>query len=181
MGWQLRRASVADLEAIMPLERAIFRGDAWSANGMRNELANPQTYYLVAQRAPTPEQPTLVDAIDGYAGLFAPRGALEGDIQTIAVAGSARRGGLGRTLVETLIAEARNRGVHQIFLEVRADNPGAQALYESLGFLRIAVRENYYPADGMAAIVMRLDIPTPTVTIAKGTVADGTLARGTIA
>ena len=166
MGWQLRRASVGDLEVIMPLERGIFRGDAWSANGMRNELANPQTYYLVAHRAPTPENPELPDGIDGYAGLFAPRGALEGDIQTIAVAETARRSGLGRTLVETLVGEARNRGIREIFLEVRADNPGAQSLYESIGFRQIAVRDNYYPADGMAAHVMKLDIPEPMVTIA---------------
>lgn len=167
MSWQLRRASVADLELIMPLERSIFLGDAWSANAVRRELTNPQTYYLVAQRAPSPEHPHLPDEIDGYAGLFAPRGALEGDIQTIAVAESARRGGLGRTLITTLIAEARNRGALQIFLEVRADNPGAQSLYESLGFVQIAVREKYYAADGMAAHVMKLDIPAPTVTIAS--------------
>lgn len=166
MAWQLRRASVADLEAIMPLERSIFQGDAWSANAMRNELANPQTHYLVAQRAPTPEHPDLPDQIDGYAGLFAPRGALEGDIQTIAVAESARRGGLGRSLIQTLVGEARDRGAREVFLEVRADNPGAQGLYESLGFVQIAVRDNYYPADGMAAHVMKLDIPEPTMTIA---------------
>lgn len=166
MAWQLRRASVADLESIMPLERLIFEGDEWSANAMRGELANPQMYYLVAHEAPDPEHPQLGKEIVAYAGLFAPRGALEGDVQTIAVAPSARRRGLGRTLLTALIGEARNRGAATVFLEVRADNPGAQSLYESLGFVQIAIRENYYPADKMAAHVMKLDIPTPTVTIA---------------
>ena len=42
--------------------------------------------------------------------------------------------GLGRVLMLQLIAEARQRGAREVFLEVRADNQDAQALYRSLGF-----------------------------------------------
>ncbi len=99
--------------------------------------------------------------MDGYAGLFCPRGASEGDIQTIAVAEIARGGGLGRSLMNALIGEARKRGALQVFLEVRADNPGAQRLYETLGFEQIAVRAGYYQPDGVDANVMRLVVPAP--------------------
>ena len=61
-----------------------------------------------------------------------------------------------------LIDEARDRGASEVFLEVRADNPGAEALYDSLGFEVIAVRPKYYQPDGVDAHVMRLTIPTPT-------------------
>jgi [ribosomal protein S18]-alanine N-acetyltransferase len=44
---------------------------------------------------------------------------------------------------------------------VRADNPGARALYESLGFAEIAVRPNYYQPDGVDAVIMRLAVPDP--------------------
>ena len=118
--WQLRRATRTDLAAIMALETSIFTTDAWSSATMARDLENPQCYYLVAFRPETPE------TIDGYAGLFAPNRAGEADIQTIAVAESSRRGGLGRVLVLSLIAEARRRGAREVFLEVRADNPGAQ-------------------------------------------------------
>jgi ribosomal protein S18 acetylase RimI-like enzyme len=65
-----------------------------------------------------------------------------------------------------LIGEARNRGAGEVFLEVRADNPGAQTLYRTLGFEEIGVRPHYYQPDGVDAIVMRLTVPTPETTIA---------------
>ncbi|MHB1172566.1 MAG: GNAT family N-acetyltransferase, partial [Lacisediminihabitans sp.] len=89
-------------------------------------------------------------------------------IRTIAVAEEARRGGLGRTLIQSLVTEARKRGAAQVFLEVRADNPDAQRLYQRLGFERIAVRARYYQPDGVDAIVMRLEVPEPQLRPAVG-------------
>jgi ribosomal-protein-alanine N-acetyltransferase len=151
--WELRRASVDDLDAVMALEGPVFGTDAWSRASMRGELAGRHSYYLLA----------IADSgsIDGYAGLLAPRGSGVGDIQTIAVAPGARRHGLGRALLGALIAEARRRGAAEVFLEVRADNPGAESLYLELGFERIAVRESYYQPDGVDAHVMRLVVPEP--------------------
>ncbi|TFD25414.1 ribosomal protein S18-alanine N-acetyltransferase [Cryobacterium lyxosi] len=153
MTWQLRRAHEVDLVAIMHLETTIFENDAWSAPMMLRDLGDPACYYLVAF---PPDSPGTIEA---YAGLLAPQGATEGDIQTIAVADSARGHGLGRALMEALISEARKRGARLIFLEVRADNPGAQRLYARLGFLDVGVRRGYYQPDNVDAIVMRLNIP----------------------
>ncbi len=155
MTWQLRRATENDLAPIMELETGTFGTDAWSNDAMLGELRNRQCFYLVAERVGFP------GVIDGYAGLFAPQGAGDADIQTIAVAEPARRGGLGRTLMQALIGEARKRGAGQVFLEVRADNPGAQHLYQTLGFEQIAVRPAYYQPDGVDANVMRLVVPEP--------------------
>ncbi len=57
-----------------------------------------------------------------------------------------------------LLEEARRRQASEVFLEVRADNPQAQALYVSLGFEQIAVRSRYYQPDGVDAHIMRLDL-----------------------
>ncbi|MGN6324384.1 ribosomal protein S18-alanine N-acetyltransferase [Pseudolysinimonas sp.] len=143
----LRRAEADDLDAIMAIERATFPEDAWSTSSMRAELAGPHGHYLVA-----------VDdegAIVGYAGLLAPSGSRQGDIQTITVAEAARGRGIGRALMEALLAEADHRGVDEVFLEVRAGNAIAQHLYASLGFERIAVRPHYYQPDNEDAWVMR--------------------------
>lgn len=158
--WQLRRATIDDVPAIMELEQSTFTTDAWSEKSMRSEVAGEYGYYLVAFE---PEHPERIDA---YAGLLAPRGAIEGDIQTIAVAPAARRSGLGRTLMLALIGEARKRGAREVFLEVRADNPGAQTLYRQLGFDEIGVRPRYYQPDGVDAVVMRLVVPDPETTVA---------------
>lgn len=156
MTWVLRGATTGDLDAIMAIETATFGTDAWSAEAMHSELAGDHTFYLVA----------VADAVDGYVGLLAPRGADQADIQTIAVVDGARRRGLGRTLMNAAIAEARSRDALELFLEVRADNPGAQALYESLGFEQLAVRPHYYQPDGVDAHVMRLPLETPRVVTA---------------
>ena len=143
---RLRPATLDDLDAIMALETSTFDDDAWSADTMRSELTGEHGHYLVALDD--------TDAVIGYAGLLAPRGTGDGDIQTIAVAPHVRRKGLGRELFAALLAEARERGVERVFLEVRADNPNAQALYESFGFERIAVRPRYYRG-GIDAVIMR--------------------------
>jgi ribosomal-protein-alanine N-acetyltransferase len=162
VSWQLRLATTDDLARIMELETGTFGTDAWSSDAMLSDLRNPQCYYLVGDRVGYPGE------LDGYAGLFAPKGAHEGDIQTIAVAETARRGGLGRALMNALITEARERGVAEVFLEVRADNPGPKRLYETLGFTEIAIRVGYYQPDGVDAIIMRLAVPEPVTAWAVG-------------
>jgi ribosomal-protein-alanine acetyltransferase len=159
--WQLRHATAADVDAIMLLETSIFENDAWSTEMMARDVAARECYYLVAFPPDEPER------IVAYAGLLAPRGATEGDIQTIAVSPEARGHGLGRTLMNTLIAEARKRGCRELFLEVRADNPGAQRLYRSLGFEDIGTRKGYYQPDNVDAVVMRLAVQAPQATTAQ--------------
>jgi [ribosomal protein S18]-alanine N-acetyltransferase len=160
MDFEVRVATPDDIDAIMALETATFIEDAWSAESMSSELGSEHTYYLVAFDAPASEADEThhaddPDALAGYAGLLAPEGG-DGEIQTIAVAPAARRHGLGRLLMERLIAEAGARGATQVFLEVRADNPNARDLYDSLGFEQIAVRKNYYQPGNVDAQVMRL-------------------------
>jgi len=160
MTWQFRRATSADLDAVMAIETAVFGTDAWSRATVHGELASVHGYYLVAF---PPDEPARIEA---YAGLHAPHNEPQADIQTIAVAASARRHGLGRALMRQLIGEARERGASELFLEVRADNPNAKALYDDLGFEAIAVRSQYYQPDGVDAIVMRLAIPEPATELA---------------
>jgi ribosomal-protein-alanine acetyltransferase len=148
MNWLLRSATPADLDVIDALERATFPTDAWSRAMLEAELSGPHGFYLAAVEGEG-------GPVIGYAGLLAPRGSGQGDIQTIAVAESARRRGIGAALLDALLAEARAREANEVFLEVRADNPGAEALYVTRGFERIAIRPAYYQPDGVDAVVMK--------------------------
>ena len=145
----LRTATPDDLDAIMALERASFPTDAWSDAMMREELASRHGRYLVLEEA---------GRLIGYGGIRAVQGGTDADIQTIALAETARGRGRGRGLLRSLLVEAGERGAREVFLEVRADNPVAQALYVSEGFVEIARRPNYYQPDGVDAIVMRIDL-----------------------
>lgn len=75
----------------------------------------------------------------------------------VAVAPQARRAGIGRALVDDLLAYARAKRAAHVLLEVRASNDGAIALYEHLGFKRFNVRVRYY-ADDEDGIEMMLDL-----------------------
>ena len=55
-------------------------------------------------------------------------------LEDLYVRESARRGGLGRALVEAAVARARERGCRRIELDVNEDNEGALALYAACGF-----------------------------------------------
>ncbi|WP_293698264.1 ribosomal protein S18-alanine N-acetyltransferase [uncultured Agrococcus sp.] len=139
----LRAAEVTDLEAIMGIETAIFANDAWNSKTMKSELKSRANRYVVL---------TEDDRIVGYGG--ARIVGCESDIQTIAITEGYRGKGEGRKLMEALMNAARAEGALQMFLEVRADNPVAVTLYESLGFEKIDVRHGYYQPDGVDAIVM---------------------------
>ena len=151
--YTIRAAEANDLAGIMELEHACFPTDAWSEKSMREELAAEHTTYLVLAEV-TPGEAGY--GVVGYAGLSKLSGSEQGDIQTIAVSPDARGKGYGRRLMEELLSVAAGQGATEIFLEVRADNPVAQGLYESLGFKVIDRRRNYYQPDGVDALVMRV-------------------------
>lgn len=149
MSHQIRTATEPDLEQIMLIEKACFGNDAWSKANMKSELLAPHTTYVVAEEN---------DSLIGYAGLSKLANSKSSDIQTIAVSESHRGLGIGRLLMKSLLATARKQNATEVFLEVREDKPTPQGLYKSLGFVAIDRRENYYQPDGVAAIVMRLEL-----------------------
>ncbi|RUQ98928.1 ribosomal protein S18-alanine N-acetyltransferase [Labedella endophytica] len=149
MSVAIRPASSEDLAGILGLEESIFVNDAWSPAQMRAELGSPHTSYVVVVDD--------VEGIVGYGGVQAPSASPDADIQTIAVVPSFRRAGLGRAIMAELIGAAWEVGAERVFLEVRADNPAAQALYVDLGFEEVGVRPHYYQPDDVDAVVMRLE------------------------
>jgi N-acetylglutamate synthase-like GNAT family acetyltransferase len=58
----------------------------------------------------------------------------DGWIGGVGVVDSARRSGVGETLMRALREEARQRSMRRIWLEVIVENSGAFALYEKLGY-----------------------------------------------
>lgn len=57
-----------------------------------------------------------------------------------------QRLGLGRRMLRHLLSLALKRQATTAFLEVRASNASARALYVAEGFCEIGTRRNYYPA-----------------------------------
>lgn len=85
--------------------------------------------------------------------------AAEWEIENVAVAGPARRRGLGARLLGELLNRLRARGAEAVFLEVRASNQAARALYEKWAFVECGRRKAYYRDPGEDALQYRLTFP----------------------
>lgn len=67
------------------------------------------------------------------------------ELLTITVRPDATGQGLGKRLMQEVLAGAEQRHARQIFLEVRQSNQIAISLYEQMGFKMTGMRKNYYP------------------------------------
>jgi [ribosomal protein S18]-alanine N-acetyltransferase len=142
----MTRAHIAEL---MPYEIEMFGTEAWSASSYRDELADTRYRFYVVALGDDGE-------LLGWAGIRVIDA--EAEILTVGVIPSARRHGLGRDLLHALLDEARRREAREVFLEVRADNDGAQKLYETEGFSVLGRRLGYYDHGRMDAVTMRLEL-----------------------
>lgn len=87
-------------------------------------------------------------------------GAGEAHILNICIRSDLRGAGVGRKLMDFLLARARDEHMQEVFLEVRPSNTIAIRLYEILGFTRIGVRKAYYQSTGGRedALVYKLEL-----------------------
>lgn len=80
--------------------------------------------------------------IRGYAVLRPVLG--EAELLSIGVSSLHQRKGLGRAILREMLDVAREHNIRRVFLEVRASNTAAIALYHSSGFCEIGMRRGYY-------------------------------------
>ncbi|MFY1657572.1 ribosomal protein S18-alanine N-acetyltransferase [Micromonospora sp. WMMD1274] len=143
------------IDEVLPIEADLFGAEQWSAAMFWNELANGHFYLVATDDDATGDDATGDDgAVLGYAGL-AVSPPDEAWVQNVAVRRDAQRRGIGRLLLEALLAEAARRGARSTLLEVAADNAPAQRLYATYGFEPIGVRRGYYQPSNTDALVMQ--------------------------
>jgi ribosomal-protein-alanine N-acetyltransferase len=136
----------ADAERCAELEAQLFDGDdPWPAVAFQRELASAHNHYVGARTG---------GLLVGYGGIsrLGRRPPFEYEVHTIGVDPIYQGHGIGRRLLDELLAFARD-GV--VYLEVRTDNEPAIALYRSVGFAQIGVRKRYYRVSGADAYTMR--------------------------
>lgn len=120
-----------DIADVMRIERASYQFP-WSEQIIRDCLK--VGYHGLVLR----EQGSM----RAYA--FASGAAGEAHILNICVDPDYRRHGYAKALLHQSIATVMVNGAKVIFLEVRESNRSAIALYESVGFVEIGRREDYY-------------------------------------
>ena len=139
---KIRFMTEADLEQAAAIEAACFL-EPWSLDLLSSGFENKWNLYLAAEED---------GRLAGYGAVCVIAG--EGEIQRIAVLEEFRRQGLGRKLLDAMVAAARNRGARAMTLEVRESNEPAIKLYFSAGFRTEAQRKDYYRNPREDALIM---------------------------
>jgi ribosomal-protein-alanine N-acetyltransferase len=131
------------------LENLLFGGDdPWPESAFVREVAAGHNRYVAAR---------VNDELVGYAGIarLGRISPFEYEIHTIGVDPDYQRHGIGRAMMDRLLAWTEPGSA--VFLEVRTDNEPAITLYRGLGFITVGVRKRYYRASGADAYTMRRD------------------------
>ena len=146
-----RQPIALDIPVLATYEKELFPYSPWSTSQFKEEFAGiPTTRFMsVAEDGNT---------IVGYCGVFVPAPGIEADILTVAVLPAYRRQGIAKEFMRQIEAYAVEREASAMMLEVELNNDSAIALYESLGYLKISVRMDYY-GPGKDAHVMRKELP----------------------
>jgi tRNA threonylcarbamoyladenosine biosynthesis protein TsaB len=156
----LRRATAADIASVADLERACPAAAHWTEAQYRQLLqaeAGSERFVLVAEcslpSAPGNAGDRSTPALLGF--LVARHLAPEWELENIVVAPAARRRGIGQSLLDTLLAGARETNSSVVFLEVRESNAAARSLYEKAGFQPTGRRKLYYANPSEDAMLYR--------------------------
>ncbi|MCY0890931.1 MULTISPECIES: ribosomal protein S18-alanine N-acetyltransferase [Pyrobaculum] len=133
----LRRCQAADIPHILEVEKKSFKPeDIYSEELLRFLCAYCGEHSFVYIND---------NVLAGYIITCIEGGVAH--VITIAVDPEYRRRGIGKALLCTAMQLLADGKVSEVFLEVRASNTVAQALYKSAGFEQVEVLRSYY-SDG---------------------------------
>lgn len=140
---EIKKMTAGEVSQVAELEKRCF-SQPWSEKSVAGELDNPLALWLVAMEG---------DCLAGYVGSQTVMD--ETDMMNLAVAPEFRRQGVGKALLNALIASLKELGSQCLILEVRDSNEAARALYAKLGFVEIGRRRGYYRNPREDALILR--------------------------
>lgn len=143
---RITAADTAILAACEKLEQQIFL-DPWSLQSICSAVCAPCTKLYAALSG--------TEELMGY--LFITQVMDTADIDNIAVAPACRRQGIASLLLDTALDGMEA----EVFLEVRASNAPAIALYRKYGFAEFGIRKNYYENPREDAVLMKREKGSP--------------------
>lgn len=150
---RVRAGAVSDLPRITEIARHSATAAQWRqeeyAKLFAPETLNARVLLVIEENG------LVMGFITGHAV------AGEWEIENIAIAGPARRRGLGSRLLGEFLNLVRDRGGRQVFLEVRESNQAARMLYEKWAFVETGRRKAYYQNPAEDALIFSFSFPAP--------------------
>lgn len=155
--------TAADVPTVCALEQAIFPEDPWTSGMIHEELRALRRHYVAAcvneEATGEADDPkgNAAETIIGYAGITL---GPDADVMTIGVLPDWRGQGVGARLLADILTAADAAGAERVFLEVRASNESAQALYRRRGFDTVGRIRNYFRNPCEDAVTMLRERPS---------------------
>ena len=143
----IRKMHLEDIEHVCALEQKIF-SQPWRQSDFEYELSeNPFAYYWVYE---------YHHEVIAYLGFWVDENHIQ--ITTLGVDQNYRKKGYAKALMEHLFEYASKHSIDAISLEVRESNVKAIHLYQSYGFKKAAIRQQYYSHPEEDGILMLCDM-----------------------
>ena len=151
MAFELRSMQLEDVQQVHHLDEICF-SLPWPKNSFAYEVEHNRVSrpYVVEWTADGGEQRIAVMMVCWQV-------MDEVQVATIAVHPDFQRQGLARRLLAYGLLQAEKEGADHAFLEVRAGNHPAQALYRQFGFEVVGERKGYYRDNSEDALLLMLD------------------------
>ena len=131
------------IPALCEMEEQCFGAVAWNESAFESELDKEDSLFLCAVEG---KRILGCAAFNNAAG--------QGFISKVMVAPDFRRRGVAKSLMEQMSLRAKEKGMFELTLEVRASNVAAIALYNALGFENLGIRRNFYRLPKEDAVIM---------------------------
>ncbi|MEE9331112.1 MAG: ribosomal protein S18-alanine N-acetyltransferase [Methylophilaceae bacterium] len=141
----LRPMLEEDLDAVMQIEPTLY-SHPWTRGNFIDSITSGHSAWVMMLEGKIIGYTVVMSVLD------------EATLLNISIVATYQKQGLGRVLLQSIVDRAKVFNILNIFLEVRANNAAAIALYEHMGFVEKSIRRGYYPTkDGREdAILMGL-------------------------
>ena len=143
-----------DLLEVVEIEEASGLS-RWGWSAYYAELQGRNSHLMLVARIDAHEK-SRRSKLAGY--IVARLGSDELHINNVAVREDFRRRSVGRRLLNRILEEGKKSGAIAAYLELRAGNHAALALYQESGFRVTSRRKNYYSDPVEDALVMIIDL-----------------------
>ena len=130
---EIRKVRAKDLDKIAYFEKEFFHEDAFSLETLENTIKDEHFMGFVVEEG---------TEVIGY--VFVTYFGDEANLLKIAIDKFYRKKGIAKSLLLKCIEEFKELYITNFFLEVDENNNPARKLYESLGFEKTRIRNNYY-------------------------------------
>lgn len=147
-GLEYAPMQMADLDEVFAVEQQVYP-HPWSRGNFVDSLTSGYSAWTLRDEGRLAGYFLLMAAVD------------EAHLLNVSVAAERQGQGMGRYLLDKVVACARGLGAESVLLEVRPSNERALKVYQRYGFAEIGRRKAYYPAhNGQRedAIVMRFTL-----------------------